>query len=123
MACWGDRVSPCITTQKISPWMCKQQQGLPVRSSFHLTLILVMTLRVWPLTDLNRCASSAIIVSHLMPRNVELSLSTVSYDVCIPNSETASIITIHLHRVIEDTSICTSSPCPSFQLYEHRGMP
>ncbi len=61
-------------------------QGLPVRSSFHLTLILVMMLRVCPLTDLKRCASSAIMVSHLMPRNVELSLSTVSYDVCIRNS-------------------------------------
>ena len=54
----------------------------PVSSSFHMTSMRVMTLRVWPLTDLKRCASSAIMVFHLMPTNTELSLSTVSYEVC-----------------------------------------
>ena len=54
----------------------------PVSSSFHMTSMRVMTLRVWPLTDLKRCASSAIMVFHSMPTNTELSLSTVSYEVC-----------------------------------------
>ena len=56
--------------------------SLPVSSSFHMTSMRVMTLRVWPLTDLKRCASSAIMAFHLMPTNTELSLSTVSYEVC-----------------------------------------
>ena len=53
-------------------------------SSFQMTLMRVMTLRVWPLTLLKRCASSAIMVHHLMPVNTEASLRTVSYDVWNP---------------------------------------
>ena len=60
--------------------------SVPVSSSFHMTSMRVMTLRVWPLTDLKRCASSAIMVFHLMPTNTELSLSTVSYEVCTKDS-------------------------------------
>ena len=66
----------------------------PVSSSFHMTSMRVMTLRVWPLTDLKRCASSAIMVFHLMPTNTELSLSTVSYEVCTKENN----VNTHLQR-------------------------